>query len=73
MNLIVKSNPDKQPKINGNKLGKRTEVFKIRKEARAYAQHIKSYVFEVSEVSEERNEKGDTVLVENHYGYGVPR
>jgi len=73
MDLIVRSNPDKKPKINGNKLGERTKVFKVRKEARAYAQSIKSYVFQVSEVLKERNEKGDTVLVENHFGYGVPR
>lgn len=64
MDLRVKSNPDKQPKINGKKLDKTTLVFKTKKEARKCAEFRRSYVFEVSIIK---------VEVEEHYGYGVPK
>lgn len=71
MDLIVRSEHDKQPKINGKKLDKKTLVFQDKKEAQKIATHRQSYIFEVGLVKSVKNELNKIVKIEEFYGYAV--
>ncbi len=68
MELRTRSNPQREPKVNGVKVKPSTKIFKDRIKANDYSNQKQSYVMDVVKV-----EKVEDKLIEEFHGYGVPQ